>query len=147
MATALEHSLRRFYEDRAHADVLASVADGTAPVSIALVRWYAENVVQRDYASRVKAYTRGLFDPAKRTRLVVLSYSDRAIETSVGQMNFFRWLIGDGHWADLVRDADAVSRRMATTASKTGRKPARAAAKKLVPYDAPAESKNLVLNF
>lgn len=104
MAAALNASLCRFYGDPYNADVLEKVVTGTSPitgkcpVSLRLVEWYVnyDKVASKDYHAQLKAYTRRLFDPFRRQARIVVE--GRGFDTTIGQMNFFKWLIEEGHW-------------------------------------------------
>jgi hypothetical protein len=112
MSTALlTASLTRFYRRSEHADVLESIVTGKSEVSLRLVEWYVSHRrdISMDYHLQLKAYTRRLFDPFRRSERVVLCYRDRSFETTLGQMNFFKWLIEEGHWARVSADKDALN--------------------------------------
>jgi hypothetical protein len=104
MAAALNASLCRFYRDPYNADVLEKVVTGTSPltgkcpVSLRLVEWYVnyDKAASKEYHAQLKAYTRRLFDPFRRQARIVVE--GRGFDTTIGQMNFFKWLIEEGHW-------------------------------------------------
>lgn len=104
MAAALNASLCRFYRDPYNADVLEKVVTGTSPltgkcpVSLRLVEWFVnyDKVASKEYHAQLKAYTRRLFDPFRRQARIVVE--GRGFDTTIGQMNFFKWLIEEGHW-------------------------------------------------
>ena len=114
MSALLTSSLQRFYEDPSNANVLESIITGKSEVSLRLVEWYVANgrMISIDYHAQLRAYTRRLFDPFRRSQRTVLSYEDRSFETTLGQMNFFKWLIEEGHWAYLVANKSTLNDTM-----------------------------------
>lgn len=111
----LTESLTRFYGDPAHADVLCSIATGKSDVSLRLVEWFvsSERDISLDYRARLRAYTRRLFDPFRRADRIVMELTDeRMFETTLGQMNFVKWLIEEGHWTRLVSERVALTAAM-----------------------------------
>lgn len=112
--TVLTASLTRFYEIPEHADVLESIANGKSPVSLRLVEWFvnSDREVHQDYIAHLRAYTRRLFDPFRRSNRLVLYYCDRSFESTLGQMNFFKWLIEEGHWDRLVTGKEELTESM-----------------------------------
>jgi len=126
----LTASLTRFYEVPEHADVLHAIATGRSPVSLRLVEWFvtSEREVDLAYHARLRAYTRRLFDPFRRSDRMVLAYADRSFETTLGQMNFFKWLIEDGLWRRL--ESERAELTVAMLAAPRGRKPGCSAAHK-----------------
>lgn len=49
--------------------------------------------VYNDYKTQLKSYNKKYFDPYKRNEKFELCYNNEKIITTVGQMNFFKWLI------------------------------------------------------
>jgi len=135
----LAASLRRFYQDHGNADILEEVATGRSDVSLRLVEWYVstDRDVHLDYQVQLRAYTRRLFDPFRRSdRVVLTDYESRTFETTLGQMNFFKWMIEERHWERLNADRVALNERMMGDA-KTKRPKARSRpAVPLAPFDA-----------
>lgn len=118
--TLLIASLRRFYQTRENADILSLIVWGRSPVSLRLIEWYVslyDRTIQNDYHNQLRAYTRRLFDPFRRSSRMVLDYEDRGIETTIGQMNFFKWLIEKGHWENIISNKDTLIQEMAKQSS------------------------------
>lgn len=113
-------SLKRFYQTRENADILSLIVWGRSPVSLRLIEWYVsifDRTIQNDYHNQLRAYTRRLFDPFRRSSRMVLDYEDRGIETTIGQMNFFKWLIEKGHWQTIVDNKEMLIQEMAKHAT------------------------------
>lgn len=113
--TLLIASLRRFYQTRENADILSLIVWGRSPVSLRLIEWFVsvyDRSIQNDYHNQLRAYTRRLFDPFRRSNRMVLDYEDRGIETTLGQMNFFKWLIEKGHWQKVLANKEQLIQEM-----------------------------------
>jgi hypothetical protein len=123
----LTESLTRFYGHPSHADVLCSIATGKSDVSLRLVEWFvsSEREISLDYRARLRAYTRRLFDPFRRSDRIVMDLGeDRMFETTLGQMNFVKWLIEEGHWTRLTSERAALTAAM--LAESKDKRPAKA---------------------
>lgn len=110
-------SLSRFYVNGPDAPknigVLRSFVDGTSPFSLRLLDWFVTNYcrnrkvivdVQKShtdvftsYRSQLKAFSKHMFDPFRRSQRIDFYYDDdHYIQTTIGQLNFFRWTIESG---------------------------------------------------
>ena len=104
-------SLSRFYADSSNmAQVLPYIMCNSA-VSLRLIDWFVTNyakehnvVIRRgtrghfnvylSYRAQLKAYSKQLFDPFRRRDRIIFHYSaDHSVETTIGQLNFFRWML------------------------------------------------------
>lgn len=109
--------LEKFFADGEHFEVLADV-NGTCPsLSLRTITWFVSKGLggcapgmRDDYAAQLKRHTRRNFDPFRRSsRVVVASPSGKEfVESTVGQMNFFRWLIESGAWGWLLKNRASV---------------------------------------
>jgi hypothetical protein len=112
-------SLTEFYKKKSHLKKMARIASGSDRISLRILDWfvtnyskknntiydihygpeYDENNVNRfnvylDYKSQLKAYTKKQFDPFCRNRRILFKTHDGdELNTTVGQLNFFRWAI------------------------------------------------------
>ena len=101
-------SLQRFYSQRNDLNALIPILQGNGDVSLRLIDWFVTNyakkhhvsyllnnqefVVYLNYKSQLKAYSKKLFDPfCRRERILFQCGSYEPFETTVGQLNFFRW--------------------------------------------------------
>jgi hypothetical protein len=106
--------LQDFYNQPGRVDAIMPFLTGTAPVSLRVVEWFVTNyskkfnvaypledrqfIVYFQYKRELKAYSKRLFDPfcrRERIRFVVRD-APPIEETTVGQLNFFRWAIENG---------------------------------------------------
>lgn len=107
-------SLGKFYNVKTNIRRLVDVIDGSYSVSLRLIDWFVTNyskkyntiilkTVENDvvhfnvylsYRSQLKAYSKQQFDPFRRRDRMNFYYEkDKYVETTVGQLNFFRWVI------------------------------------------------------
>jgi hypothetical protein len=123
--------LQDFYNQPGRMEEIMPILTGTSPVSLRLVDWFVTNyskkynvsypleedgkqfLVHFHYKRELKAYSKRLFDPfCRRERISFQVRGHPPIEeTTVGQLNFFRWAIEKGvlryiiaHAADVERD-------------------------------------------
>lgn len=59
--------------------------------------WYyhegTEYVLHERYKAALTSYNKGLLDPFRRTQRVDIKYDNKVIQTTIGQLNFLRFLI------------------------------------------------------
>jgi len=101
-------SLQKFYSQRNDLKLLIPLLQGQGDISLRLIDWFVTNyakknhisynlnsqefVVYLNYKSQLKAYSKKLFDPfCRRERILFQCGSHEPFETTVGQLNFFRW--------------------------------------------------------
>lgn len=101
-------SLQRFYSNRTDLNTLIPLLKGEGEVSLRLIDWFVTNyakkhhvsymlggqefVVYLHYKSQLKAFSKKLFDPfCRRERILFQCGTYEPFETTIGQLNFFRW--------------------------------------------------------
>jgi hypothetical protein len=122
-------ALSRFFSEKKHVDTLLDVLQGKNTVSLRLLDYFVTNYARKHkttiayvqtmvvcvhshYRSQLKAFSKQRFDPFKRRERIVFELNpENSIETTVGQLNFFRWAIETGvlqyvveHRAEIERD-------------------------------------------
>lgn len=103
------HRLERFYSEGDRIKTLQNVLDGKENISLRILDWFVTNyakknnisyvtesgkhvIVYLSYKSHLKAYSKKMFDPFCRWDRIDF----HNISTTVGQLNFFAWVIEDG---------------------------------------------------
>lgn len=107
-------SLSKFYNVRNNIQTIVPIIDGTSCISLRLIDWFVTNYSKKlnivitkevnmnivhfnvylSYRSQLKAYSKQLFDPFRRRDRITFMYdNNKSIETTVGQLNFFRWIL------------------------------------------------------
>jgi hypothetical protein len=126
--------LQDFYNQPGRIDEILPILTGTSPVSLRLIDWFVTNyskkfnvnypleeadttrqfMVHFQYKRELKAYSKRLFDPfCRRERISFQIRGQSPInETTVGQLNFFRWAIEKGVLRFIVENAADIERDM-----------------------------------
>ena len=110
----LMSSLSKFYNSKNHIHTIIPIIEGTSQVSLRLIDWFVTNYSKKNnivitkevnknilhfnvylsYRSQLKAYSKQQFDPFKRRERIKFFYErEKSVESTVGQLNFFRWIL------------------------------------------------------
>ena len=108
-------ALSRFFDNERHVATMMDVLDGNSTVSLRLLDYFVTNYARKkktsitspsgavitcvhsNYRSQLKAFSKQRFDPfRRRERIIFCLPNNTSIETTVGQLNFFRWAIESG---------------------------------------------------
>jgi len=122
--------LQDFYNLPGRVEAILPFLTGSAPVSLRVVEWFVTNyskkfnvsytledrpfIVYFQYKRELKAYSKRLFDPfCRRERIrFVIRGAPPIEETTVGQLNFFRWAIEKGVLTYILENAAAIETDM-----------------------------------
>jgi len=102
------YRLDKFYANPRNLEILRDIIEKNSKISLSVIDWFVTNYAKKNntafinsqnklinvflsYKSHLSAYKKKIFDPFCRTKRI--KYKD--IETTVGQLNFFEWLISD----------------------------------------------------
>ena len=102
------HRLERFYSVPENLEKVASILNGTSELSLRIIDWFVTNyakkfnvafmttdqryvIVYLSYKSHLKAYSKKMFDPFCRCKRIKF----KGLDTTVGQLNFFEWVLSD----------------------------------------------------
>jgi hypothetical protein len=129
-------ALSRFYSVKSNmTGVLPYISGETPNVSLRLIDWFVTNYSKKhnvvlahehanhtvvhfnvylNYRSQLKAYSKQQFDPFRRRDRILFHYSAgcAAVETTVGQLNFFRWMLQNKLLDYIDRNAAAIEADM-----------------------------------
>jgi len=105
-------NLLKFYEKGNNLETMLKIINGHSKISLRIIDWFAtnyakkfytvytiQNTVRRfkvyvDYKLKLKAYSKKRFDPFCRWDRITIPYKDGTfIQTTIGQLNFFKWAI------------------------------------------------------
>ena len=106
----LLNNLLEFYNKNNNIDKILPIINGESLISLRLVDWFVTNYskknytiiknanvrfkVYTDYKLKLKAYSKKRFDPFCRWDRITIPYKENiSIQTTIGQLNFFRWLL------------------------------------------------------
>ena len=106
-------SLSKYYTKNTINKILP-IIEGESNISLRLIDWFVTNYSKKyntvvtkiqsnniihfnvylSYRSQLKAYSKQSFDPFRRRDRITFFYDkENSIETTIGQLNFFRWII------------------------------------------------------
>ena len=108
-------NLKKFYENKDYLNKMISVINGESIISLRIVDWFVTNYAKKyftvydivdengdklrfkvfnEYKLKLKAYSKKRFDPFCRWDRISFPYGDdKYVETTIGQLNFFKWSI------------------------------------------------------
>ena len=111
----LLNNLMKFYNSNNNLDKILNIINGESHISLRLIDWFATNYSKKnftvyqlkkddnqtvrfkvyiDYKLKLKAYSKKRFDPFCRWERIQIPYKDNSfIQTTIGQLNFFRWVL------------------------------------------------------
>jgi hypothetical protein len=114
----LMKNLMDFYNDHGNLRKMMSIINGESKISLRIVDWFVTNFAKKnytvydlpiqrgtgqsiirfkvynDYKLKLKAYSKKRFDPFCRWERINVPFDDeKFMETTIGQLNFFKWAI------------------------------------------------------
>ena len=111
----LLNNLLKFYRENNNMKKILPIINGESKISLRLIDWFATNYSKKhytvynikdsydkdkrfkvyiDYKLKLKAYSKKRFDPFCRWDRISVPYNnDTNIQTTIGQLNFFRWAL------------------------------------------------------
>ena len=150
----LLNNLMDFYKDENNLTNMLKIITGESKISLRIVDWFATNYAKKnytlysieesdgsikrikvyfDYKLKLKAYRKRRFDPFCRWDRISIPYkNETCIETTIGQLNFFKWAIENKvidyiyeHYDEIEKDMNcrnSTSKRKETVDNKKTRK-------------------------
>ena len=132
-------------EDNDNLDNMLRIITGESKISLRIVDWFAtnyakkhytvytidqsnDNMVRRfkvydDYKLKLKAYSKRRFDPFCRWDRISIPYKDdKCIETTIGQLNFFKWALENKVVEYISNNYDTIEKDMNNRNSTSKRK-------------------------
>jgi len=111
----LLNKLLEFYNKDDNLQKILGIINGQSSISLRLIDWFATNYSKKnftvynlkrsdgtpyrfkvyiDYKLKLKAYSKKRFDPFCRWERITIPYEDdKYIQTTIGQLNFFKWIL------------------------------------------------------
>jgi hypothetical protein len=152
----LYDNLMEFYKNKEYLKKMLGIINGESKISLRILDWFVTNFAKKyytvyeipknvktedttrfkvynDYKLKLKAYAKKNFDPFCRWERISIQYdSDNYIETTIGQLNFFKWVIEsriidymEQHLGDIISDMNTrnnTSRKITDDNGKTKKK-------------------------
>jgi len=100
-----------FYKKDNNLPIMLSIINGESKISLRIIDWFTTNyakkyftkytnkkntrfIVYEDYKLNLKAFKKQRFDPFCRWDRIQVPFGDNSsIETTIGQLNFFKWAL------------------------------------------------------
>jgi len=113
----LMKNLLEFYKNHENLNKMMRIINGESKISLRIVDWFVTNYAKKyytvyeipsasspntmnrlkvynDYKLKLKAYSKKRFDPFCRWERITIPYDESSyMETTIGQLNFFKWAI------------------------------------------------------
>jgi hypothetical protein len=140
----LLNNLIQFYKNENYLSRMLKIITGESKISLRIVDWFATNYAKKyytlytitelngqmrrfkvyfDYKLKLKAYSKKRFDPFCRWDRISIPYKNETfIETTIGQLNFFKWAIENSVIEYIEENYDTIEKDMNTRNSTSKRK-------------------------
>jgi|TARA_Y100000992_G_scaffold256118_1_gene189507 hypothetical protein len=111
----LLNKLTEFYTNLEYLETMMRIINGETKISLRIVDWFVTNYAKKyytvynipslkgdvstrfkvyhDYKLKLKAYSKKRFDPFCRWERITIPFMEKHMETTIGQLNFFKWAI------------------------------------------------------
>lgn len=149
----LLNTLLEFYKESDNLDILKKIinreylAPNNKKVSIRMVNWFVTNYAKQyftvydvpstkegeparrffvwtNYKSTEDSYSKQMFDPYCRQERILIPYGNQnRIETTIGQLHFFKWAILNKVLDYIVQHFDAIEKDMASRLNTAKKRP------------------------
>lgn len=140
----LLNNLLHFYENHDYLKKMVEIIQGESKISLRIVDWFVTNYAKKnftvyeienhlgeptrfkvynEYKLKLKAYSKIRFDPFCRWERIRIPYDeDNYMETTLGQLNFFKWAIENRIIDFIEENYDVIEADMNTRNSTSRRK-------------------------
>jgi len=140
----LLNNLMEYYKKDDNLSKMLKIITGESKISLRIVDWFATNYAKKyytlypitdsfgnvrrfkvyvDYKLKLKAYSKKRFDPFCRWERISIPYKDGTyIETTIGQLNFFKWTMENEVVKYIEEHYDAIEKDMNNRNSTAKRK-------------------------
>jgi len=140
----LLNNLMEFYDLNDNLHRMLKIITGESKISLRIVDWFATNYAKKyytlyditdqigdvkrfkvyvDYKLKLKAYSKKRFDPFCRWERINIPYKNgTCIETTIGQLNFFKWALENRVVDYIETNYDTIEKDMNSRNSTSKRK-------------------------
>ena len=132
----LMNTLVEFYKKDGNLDKMLDVINGNTRISLRIIDWFSTNYAKKnftvyeynnrrfkvyiDYKLKLKAYSKRRFDPFCRWDRISIPYKeDSEVQTTIGQLNFFKWALDNGVINYVEEDYDSIEADMNSRNSRS----------------------------
>lgn len=143
--SVLKRCLTNFYAKEDNLQKMLSVINGESRISLRIVDWFVTNYAKefwtayevpvsdgttrrfkvfKEYKQMLNSYSKMRFDPFCRWERECIPYGSHSIQTTIGQMNFFKWAL-ENKIVEYIQDnfdkiKDDMNSRNSTSKRKNG---------------------------
>ena len=129
----LLNNLTEFYQQDNYKqlNVMLSVLNGESKISLRIIDWFVTNYAKQQYTVyslangqrfkvynvyklKLKAYSKKRFDPFCRWQKIEFPYGSKFVVTTIGQLNFFKWVIDNEILTYILENYKAIEEDMNT---------------------------------
>lgn len=142
-SNVLKRCLMEFYEQDNNLEKMLNVINGETNISLRIVDWFVTNYAKefwttydvaqsdgsmrhfwvfKEYKQMLNSYSKMRFDPFCRWNREYIPYGDCQIQTTIGQMNFFKWAIQNNIIGYIEENFDKIKADMNARNSTSKRK-------------------------
>ena len=139
----LLRKLLEFYKKNDYLNKILSIINGENRMSLRLIDWFVTNYAKKyyvvyniiekgvskrfkvytDYKLKLKAYSKKRFDPFCRWERITIPYDEQNhIQTTIGQLNFFKWILENQILQYIQQHFDTIEKDMNRRNSTSKRK-------------------------
>ena len=137
-------TLTNFYRNPDNIAIFLPIVQGRSRISLRLIDWMTTNyskahnviypveyvvngqtrvnqfLVHTNYKSQLRAYSKRLFDPFQRGENIIFEFEKgKCVRSTVGQLNFFRWVITNKILQYMLENLEAIELDMYTAAKSS----------------------------
>ena len=138
-------TLLEFYKKEDNLNKILKIITGDTKISLRIVDWFATNYAKKnftlynikdfngnerrfkvyvDYKLKLRSYAKRRFDPFCRWDRITIPYKDdKCIQTTIGQLNFFKWAFENEVISYIESNYEDIERDMNCRNSTAKRKP------------------------
>ena len=136
----LLENLKAFYAVGDRLETMLGIINGESDISLRIVDWFATNYAKQkytvitspegkrlnvysDYKLKLRAYSKRRFDPFCRWDRISYPYKNNmSIQTTTGQLNFFKWALENGVIAHIKANYSVIEKDMNSRNSTSRRR-------------------------
>ena len=121
-----------FYNKNNNLEKILNIINGENSISLRLIDWFVTNYAKKyyivynvvskkkkrrfkvytDYKLKLKAYSKKRFDPFCRWDRITIPYKSNYIQTTIGQLNFFKWMLENNVLSYIKKNVEKIEEDM-----------------------------------
>lgn len=138
----LMQSLITFFSNKKNINIILLIIEGKSKISLRLIDWFVTNYCKKNtvryyinkkglqkkqidvhlnYKTQLKSFSKKQFDPFRRDERILFEYNHEkklTLTTTVGQLNFFRWVIKNNILIYIEKNLKSIEKDMNSVTKK-----------------------------